>query len=136
MKAGASGKKPTSAGGATGKQGGRQKVKTIGGDNMGNPAEVYFYLLILYIRLKSYLMMVKNTFLGKVTTNKIWKLPFITLTKLASKILVINFWLKLLDFAAAHHYRGRCFQGMGDFQRALYDFSLAISLDNNQQAKP
>jgi len=25
---------------------------------------------------------------------------------------------------------------MGDFQRALYDFSLAISLDSNQQAKP
>jgi hypothetical protein len=42
----------------------------------------------------------------------------------------------LIDMAMAWHYRGKCYQGMGDFQRALYDFTCAIRLDTQQGADP
>ena len=38
--------------------------------------------------------------------------------------------LNSLGMAAAYHYRGRCYMHMDDYQRALYDFTLAIKLDH------
>jgi tetratricopeptide (TPR) repeat protein len=38
--------------------------------------------------------------------------------------------------AMAFHFKGRCYHFLGDYQRALYDFSMALKLDNNQGADP
>jgi hypothetical protein len=92
-------------------------MKAIGGDAVGNPAEVRMRgILNPNNRQRSCLMMVRNTCWEKATTSRIWKRPSITSTKLASRIQVRIPYVNIsLDMAAAHHYRGRCYQGMGDF---------------------
>jgi tetratricopeptide (TPR) repeat protein len=71
-----------------------------------------------------------------VTSNRTLSRRFLSSLKHATKTQVNVCFSKLIELAAAFHYRGRCYQGMGDFQRALYDFTLAIKLDNQNQAKP
>lgn len=36
------------------------------------------------------------------------------------------------NYSQAFHYRGMCYNQMGDFQRALYDFSVAIRIERER----
>ena len=142
MKGGATAaKKPGSSGGnqKSGNSATRQqKVKAISGDTAGNPAEVRSNTNECS-RLRNYLMKARSCFQGRaVTSNRIWSKLSHSSLKPVTKILVrfLDILYTTLELAAAFHYRGRCYQGMGDFQRALYDFTLAIKLDNQNQAKP
>jgi hypothetical protein len=73
---------------------------------------------MIFIRQRNYSMMVKSTSWERVTYSKTLRLHFNTFLRHATKIQVNRMKInncEFVDMAAAYHWRGRCYQGMGDF---------------------